>query len=169
MPTTHFPVLEPVLEDWQLLPERWNCVLTTLAIRHSLTAVLCHCGDLFWSKWSPWQTTETTKQLNINHWPISAALTCMDMCFALVRTWTLYCNRACQSWSTIWTEVQRRETNGFLQSSKWVTKHKKQQTISFSSISTSSLTVKSNLHYDLYFFQNDLVGRYPCYLCFLPA
>lgn len=108
MPTTHFPVLEPMLEDLQFLPERWNCVLSPLALRHSLTAVLCQCGDLFWSKWSPWQMNETTKQLNINHWPTSAAVTCMDMCFALVRTWTLYCNRACQSCSSTWTKVQRQ-------------------------------------------------------------
>lgn len=65
MPTTHFPVFEQTLEGFRFLPERKRSL-------NCQTAASCHCGYLFWSKWSPWQINETPIQLN--HWPTSIAV-----------------------------------------------------------------------------------------------
>lgn len=58
MPAAYFPVLDQTLESLRFLPEWWNWCVFIAALRHPLTAELCQCGWVFWSKWSPWQMNE---------------------------------------------------------------------------------------------------------------
>lgn len=88
MPTAHFPVFEHELEGFLFLPKKRNCVLTALALRHSVTATLCQCGYVFWSKRSPWHINESPKQFNlIIQWPISTADSFLDIKYALLLFW----------------------------------------------------------------------------------